>query len=179
MLKALASKRIIDKDTKTIEFYSYIKDLLQNKDVSKMGLIKHHFETSCLQHCINVAYYNYKLAKLLKLDKRSLSIGGLLHDMYLYDRKTYVRPKGERMHGFSHPLIALHNADNNFKLNDLEKEIILKHMWPLTLSLPHHKETFIIIIVDKYCCMAEIFCHFGKVMHKAFLHSALFISNIL
>lgn len=162
MLKALASKHTIDKDFKTSEFYSYIKDILQNQYVQDMKSFTHHYGTTCLQHSINVAYYNYLLSKYFHLDRKSLSRAGLLHDMYLYNRKSYIRKKGEKLHGFRHPHIAYKNAKEHFELNNCEKDIILKHMWPLTLSLPKYKETYIIILVDKFCCLAEISCFLAR-----------------
>ena len=36
-----------------------------------------------------------------------------------------------------------------------EKDIILKHMWPVTIKLPKYKESYIVSSVDKYCALAE------------------------
>ena len=43
-----------------------------------------------------------------------------------------------------------------------EKEIIKKHMWPLTFSPPKYLESFIVTIVDKYCAFKEwsMYCAF-------------------
>ena len=56
----------------------------------------------------------------------------------------------------THPHTALHNAQKYFKLNALEKEMILKHMFPVTPIPPMHKETWIITLTDKYCGTCEI-----------------------
>ena len=40
-------------------------------------------------------------------------------------------------------------------LTEKEQDIILKHMWPVTLILPKYKESFIITFVDKYCAIQE------------------------
>ena len=40
---------------------------------------------------------------------------------------------------------------------DKEKDMIIKHMWPVTLAVPKYKETFIITLVDKYFAVAEAF----------------------
>jgi len=41
-------------------------------------------------------------------------------------------------------------------LNDTEKDIIEKHMWPLTIRLPKNKESLVVSLVDKYCSFMEI-----------------------
>lgn len=179
MLKALASKHSIDMDTETSEFYSYIKDIIQNKNVQEMSNFTHHYGTTCLQHSLNVSYYNYLLSKFFKLDRRALSRAGLLHDMYLYSRKSYIRKKGERLHGYRHPLVAYKNASKNFKLNSLESDIILKHMWPLTLKLPKYKETYVITLVDKLCCIAEIGCYIGALLRKKTIRATARILTII
>ncbi|MDE7104796.1 MAG: HAD family hydrolase, partial [Ruminococcus sp.] len=51
----------------------------------------------------------------------------------------------------------VHNAEQLTDINPMERDIIQKHMWPLTLSAPKYKETYIITFVDKYCAVLE-FC---------------------
>ena len=51
--------------------------------------------------------------------------------------------------------VALENAENLFFLNNIEKDIILRHMWPITFSTPKYLETFIVTFVDKYCAIKE------------------------
>ena len=36
-----------------------------------------------------------------------------------------------------------------------EKDMIIKHMWPVTLALPRYKETFLMIFIDKYFAVEE------------------------
>ena len=50
---------------------------------------------------------------------------------------------------------ALNNADKYFKLNDVERDIILKHMWPLTVIPPKTMEGYVVMYVDKYCGFLE------------------------
>jgi len=42
-----------------------------------------------------------------------------------------------------------------FTVNDVEQDIIEKHMWPATRQMPHYKESYVIVIVDKYCAALE------------------------
>ncbi len=162
LIKALGSKVIIDYDKDAIEYFSYIKDLLDTDIVTKMNNFRHHYSTTCLQHCINVSYYSYKICKKLHLDCRSAARAGILHDLFLYDWRERHRQKGELPHGFNHPKIALKNAKENFELNKREEDMILKHMWPLTPALPRYKETFVIMLVDKYAAILELSMYLYK-----------------
>ncbi len=131
-----------------------IIDLIQNKDVQSTRNYIQHGDVNCLDHCINVSYRSYLICIRLGLDYKSAARGGLLHDFFLYDWHLTKPKKG--LHGFTHPKTALENADKRFRLNAKEKDIILKHMWPLTISLPRYKETVVVLMVDNYCTMQEI-----------------------
>ena len=78
-----------------------------------------------------------------------------MHDYFLYD--WHVPDKAHMLHGFTHPKVAFKNASLAFKLNDREKDIITKHMFPLTPIPPHFKESWIVTISDKICSLMEIF----------------------
>lgn len=150
------SQNRLNKYLRNKEFYGYIEDIINNNSVLQLKSFTHHYFTTCYDHSIRVAYHNYIICKLLGLNAKAASRGGLLHDLYLYNRKTYVRSKGEKLHGFRHPHIALDNASKLFRLTKTEKDIIVKHMFPLTLKFPKYPESYITTITDKYLCVAEI-----------------------
>ena len=54
-----------------------------------------------------------------------------------------------------HPRIACKNAEKITELSDLERDIIIKHMWGATVALPKYKESYIVTFVDKYCAIKE------------------------
>ncbi|MCX7715647.1 MAG: HD family phosphohydrolase [Clostridia bacterium] len=136
------------------EYERCVKDLIQHEMVLSMKNFIQHGDVNCLEHSICVSYNSYMICRKLKLDYRSAARGGLLHDFFLYDWHTEKPYKG--LHGFIHPTVAFKNANMHFGLNDMEKDIILKHMWPLTIRLPKYRETVIVLLVDKYCAMMEI-----------------------
>ena len=35
-------------------------------------------------------------------------------------------------------------------------DIIVKHMWPLTVTLPKYRESYIVTLADKYCATSEM-----------------------
>ncbi|MDD3225688.1 MAG: HD family phosphohydrolase [Clostridium sp.] len=137
-----------------IEYKECIADLIENEAVQSMKRFIQHSDLSCFEHCINVSYNSYLICRHLGLDYYAAARGGLLHDLFLYDWHITKHKNG--LHAFSHPYAALKNANNYFELNDKEKDIIQKHMWPLTLKLPKYKESFIVSFVDKYCAFAEV-----------------------
>lgn len=137
------------------EFYSYIKDLVHHPAVLEMKKYPHHGTTSCYQHCLNVSYYNYRICKYFGLDARSAARAGMLHDLFLYDWHEHAAKTGDHFHGMTHPKAALRNAERYFELTDLEREIILRHMFPVTPVPPKHKEGFVICFTDKYCGSCE------------------------
>ena len=57
----------------------------------------------------------------------------------------------------THPRRALENAQRLFSLTDREKNIILRHMWPLTVTPPKYREAYVIVMFDKYCSLMETF----------------------
>ena len=137
------------------EYANCVRDLISDNLVRSMKDFMQHRDSNCLDHSLYVSYNSYLICKWLGFDYRSAARGGLLHDFYLYDWHSQKPYKG--LHGFMHPRIALQNANKQFYLNTREKDIILKHMWPLTVAAPKYRETFIVLCIDKYCACMEIF----------------------
>ena len=135
------------------EFLDCVEDLLEHPVVQEMGRYQHHGNTTTLEHCMNVAYYNYVFCRKFGLDARSAARGGLLHDLFLYDWHTVSLTNKE--HAYLHPKVALANAEKYFDLNDIEREIISMHMWPYAQGRPMYLETYCICLTDKYCATLE------------------------
>ena len=116
-----------------------------------------HGNTSCMRHTVAVAYYSYRLVKKLHIKCRTNELirGALLHDYFLYD--WHKRKLSEGLHGFTHPKTALENASRDFQLTDTEKNIIERHMFPLTLIPPVTIEGWVVCLVDKACSAYEVF----------------------
>ncbi len=164
MSKAIGSKYSIESSKQAEEFYHYVKDLLDSDIVCEMKKYRHHYSTTCYQHCLNVSYYNYLVCRKLGLDAKKAARAGILHDLFLYDWRETPRKKGEKPHGMRHPQIALENAKLNFDVSKREEDMIVKHMWPLTLKLPKYPESYVIVMTDKYAAVLEIGNHVkGKI----------------
>jgi uncharacterized protein len=135
------------------EYQRIVKDILENEKVMELKNFPHHGNIDSLSHCIHVSYTSYRIGLKLNLNTNALARGALLHDFYLYD--WHIKGERKGLHGFTHPHTALQNATENFTLSPIEKDIIAKHMWPLTIKLPKYKESFVVMIADKYCAIEE------------------------
>jgi len=164
------------------EYLEYVADLLNSEIVKSMDKYIQHGTTTTLEHCINVSYISYKLAKKFHLDAKSTARAGLLHDLFLYDwRMKYRDPKNYGLHGFVHPKIALRNALEQFELNVKEQDIIVKHMWPMTVVLPKYKESYIVTLTDKYSAIREIYTYYLSKLRnrKIYKYAYAFFSLML
>ena len=131
--------------------------LLASTEIIKNKKFIQHGTTTVYSHCRNVAYMSLRIARFFKakVDTQSLVRGALLHDYYLYDwHDKAARPK---LHGYYHPGIALKNAKRTLKLNSIEEDIIIHHMFPLTWPWPKTKEGWIVSLADKLCSLYETF----------------------
>jgi len=155
MDRLIIGKRMMKKVNEDKEYLTYIDEIFKHDQVQKMRTFPHHRSTDCLSHSIYVSYIAFKMAKKLGVDQRACARAGLLHDFYLYDWHTKKDRKG--FHGYTHPVKALDNAVRYFQLTEKEKDIIVKHMWPLTIRFPRYRESFIVTLADKYCALIELF----------------------
>lgn len=165
-LKSIQGKIILEMNGRKPfehEYYEIIQDIDGHEEFMKLKDYFHH-NSSIYVHVQEVAYLSYRICKFLKLDYRSAARGALLHDYFLYDWRNHDVPDlpRKKFHGIEHPTIALANAKKHFSLNEIEEDIIKKHMWPLTLFVPKYKESFIVSFADKYLSSKEFIGEFKK-----------------
>lgn len=138
---------------------SYIiqKKLRYLESVGRLNETKNyiqHGSISVYAHCVNVARMSVRIAKWLpiQVNMDALVIGALLHDYFLYD---WHDGKGRHFHGFTHPECAFRNAEKDYTLSPRVKNIIIRHMFPLTPVPPTCTEAWIVCIADKICAIEE------------------------
>ena len=107
-----------------------VGDILEEEKFLKLKECKHH-GLNRLEHSLKVSYYSYLIAKKLKLNYVETARGGLLHDFF---EKKDLSAKKRKLSVFFHPYASLENSSKIFNLTDLEKDIIINHMFP---TLPH------------------------------------------
>lgn len=132
-------------------------DVLASPRMQALRAFIQHGEVSRYEHCLCVCYIAMRIAEKMSItiDERSMVRGALLHDFFMYD---WHDPSSLRvLHGFTHPKEALLTAERDFELNEIERDVIRKHMFPLTLSLPAHRETVLVCLADKISALMETF----------------------
>ena len=102
-----------------------------------------HGNVTTFAHSVRVACLAVWMADRAHLwhrvDLKSLIRAALLHDYFLYDWHDW--DNGEhRWHGFTHGHAALVNALMDFDLNDIERNSIENHMFPMTPIPPRYLE---------------------------------------
>ena len=140
--------------------WDYGGEILRSQGMDLERQIPQHGRVNCFDHSVAVALLSLRLARWLglRVDRRSLIRGALLHDYFLYDWRT-LHPRPGLRHGLSHGLRhggrAAANADRDFGLNAVEADIIRRHMFPLTLTPPRYRESLLVCWEDKVCAVRE------------------------
>ena len=165
------AKNIDDND-----YLFYISDILENNEFKKLDTINHHGD-SRYNHCIRVSYYSYKIAKVLNLNYEIAARAGLLHDFFMSDENRTIKERF--LSTFIHPKYALENADKYFELDDMSKNIIESHMFPVYKRLPKYAESWIVSSVDKASAIYEFSHSFSRrFAYVANIFILLFINNL-
>ena len=133
----------------------YGKEILESENMQKEKSFMQHGNISVFDHSVAVAVECLKISHKLGIpvDQKALIRGALLHDYFLYD--WHESDKSHRLHGFTHAKKALINAEKEYELNDIEKNMIYCHMFPLNLRIPKYRESVILTIADKIVATKE------------------------
>ena len=134
---------------------TYGGDILRSQGMAQEKGFYQHGDVTVYEHSVAVALMCLRLAALLHLrtNTRSLVRGALLHDYFLYD--WHVKVKGRPLHGFWHARWAMANAQRDFGLNPIERNMILSHMFPMNRTLPRYRESVLLCTADKICATRE------------------------
>ena len=150
-------KRIISRDEQ-LKIWRFYISFRTNPVLNKLLNTKQHRTSNTYRHVSLVAKkaVEYGLKRNLDLDYYSLIRGAFLHDLFFYD---WRKNKDKAFHHLTrHPQEAYENAKQYFDLNETEKDIIINHMWPITLfHFPKTKEGRLVMRIDKFITWKEVF----------------------
>ena len=128
------------------EFQQALADVLAENGVTRYQM-RQVIDSIFQNEQINPATDYVQLSHTIEDD------GALLHDFFMYD---WHDPGNLRLlHGFTHAKEALSNARKQFELNEVECDVIQKHMFPLNIALPKYWETVLVSAADKISAVLE------------------------
>ncbi len=133
------------------DFASIAEEII-NSDKYQSLKDENHHGLSRYDHSLRVARNTYRLSKKMKLDYVSATRGALLHDYFT--NEEYRNTKGVKKYSM-HPVIALNNALREYKLNPIEENVIVSHMYPMGKIKPNCKESWLVSCVDKSVAIYE------------------------
>lgn len=134
-------------------FAACLGPLMRDPEVLALQHFRQHTDaTTRYDHCMAVAYFSFTVCRALGWDYSAAARGGMLHDLYL-DRWP-GSDGGALARWRTHPAAALENA-RRFGLSRREEDIIVKHMWPLTLCPPRYRESYVVCMADKTAAVLE------------------------
>ena len=149
------------------EFFDCIGDLYFSDEVQGLKKFPQHSTVDRLDHITSVSYMSYVYAKEHNMDFRRIARAAILHDLYYYD--WHDKAWWHRPHGYKHPRFAANNAKKLYpEISKFEENIILRHMWPLTVIPPATKAGYIVSLADKYCATRELLRADCKYFSKQF-----------
>jgi len=123
-------------------------DILSSRGMACERGFLQHGNTSVFEHSVRVTVACLVVAEALRLavDERALVRGALLHDYFLYD--WHDRSTSRPHHATRHGAYALENAERDFELGVVERDMIASHMFPLA-PMPRHRESWVLTLADK------------------------------
>lgn len=151
---------------KDSEFHRIVKPLLDNCPFEATKNEKHHGITR-YEHSMRVAYFSYKVTKILGLAYKETTEAALLHDFFTNE----VKEKNGIARLRQHPRCAVENAKKYFELSEKQEDIIATHMFPVTFTPPKYLESWIVDLVDDVASIYER----GTTMTKEIKTAATFL----
>ncbi len=141
------------KEANRVEFLECVGSIMADPQVQRLAEFHQHTAaTTRYDHCVLVAYLSFLMCRRFGWDYQAAARGGMLHD--LYHECWPGSEDGALSRWRTHPAAALENA-RCFGLTLREEDIIVKHMWPVTLAMPRYKESYIVSLADKVAAVME------------------------
>ena len=154
------SNKISKKETARL-ISQYGSDVLESEWFEASKNQKHHFRTSVASHTTQVAAGTLRVCRMMKahgieVDEEMAVKAALCHDLGMVGRDEKYRNNYETLK--RHPVDSVEIAKTIYpQMNGRMEEVILRHMWPLSLHCPRSAEGFAVSIADKLVSITDVF----------------------
>ncbi len=136
------------------------KKILYSPQFTASFFQRHHFRTSVGEHSLQVAAISLWICDLLEkkgisLDRDVIVKAALMHDLGMIGRNERYRNNFQT--GKDHPAESVKEAKKIYpELDPVTEQVILGHMWPLSLHAPKSLEGVVICIADKLGSITDL-----------------------
>ncbi|NLC48424.1 MAG: HD family phosphohydrolase [Tenericutes bacterium] len=157
------------------EYYNIYSEFNNINKYRALKTILHHGNNR-LSHIDRVAKLSFFVSKNIGVDYISCTRGAMMHDFFTTED---ISKNDNNYNQFlkKHPLEALNNSKEFFDVNDIEKDIILSHMYPITSEKPKYIESKIVCTCDKVVSLYEFFRYEIKAsINMAYVYWVRFMS---
>ena len=139
----------------------YGSDILDSEEFKVALAQTHHHRSSVGDHSIHTARAGLTMCNVIskagiRIDERTIVRISLLHDLGILGRDEKYKNSFEC--GYRHPMDSTITARKLW--SDIDRKsirAIRSHMWPLSPTMPHSKEAFILCIADKASALGDRF----------------------
>lgn len=121
--------------------------------------IPHHGNVSVAMHSLHVAKESCRIADWLqrhgvKISDEDAVRSSLLHDIGMTERRVFSSPSWRK--AYTHPDRGTEIAEKEYHANEIQKDAIQRHMWPICVIPPSHVAGWVVLALDKMATEAVI-----------------------
>ena len=156
-----------ERTKENLEFYECIRDIVSHPAVLEMKKYYQHCDTDCYEHCLDVAYNNYKICKnwvWMPAQRREAACSTICFCMTGENTAKDGRPAA-RHHPSNHCLskcLQIFSSEQGGKRSNYQAYVAGIR------DSARYPETYVICLTDKYCGSREIMDHYAKVLQNKY-----------
>ena len=134
-------------------------DVIRSARFRSAWEIPHHRTGNVALHSLNVAKESCRLAFWLNRHGADINVkdavcSSLLHDIGMTEKHVFHSRSWKK--AYTHPIRGAEVAKNEYRTNSVQENAIRRHMWPICIVPPKHKEGWVVLAADKICSVKEL-----------------------
>ena len=134
------------------------KDILGSDRYERAETIRHH-NTSVAVHSRKTAEYGERICRWLKrrgvrISEEDVVRACLLHDIGMTEQNVHETVSWKK--AYLHPQKGEQIAKTEYRANEIQRNAIRRHMWPICIIPPKYKEGWVVVAADKCSSIWEI-----------------------
>ena len=134
-------------------------DILRSERFRLAAGIPHHGRVSVARHSLHVAQRSLEISRWLNRHRQIVQPedavrAALLHDIGMTEPQVSGSPSWRK--AYTHPRQGSRIAGSEFGANEIQRNAVLRHMWPICGIPPRHLAGWVVLAADKLCTLQEL-----------------------